>query len=132
LGLSAEIANFVRTLTYIAEMVESASAKKTEGNGSLWISGRKIVELARSAVLTESGQTDRHSSKSPSIREVHENRIFNRICIIARPQTGFDEAESTVKSQGWLVRGSDLKQDIVRASGLELGGQRLKKTPAKT
>jgi hypothetical protein len=55
-GLSAEIANFVRTLRYIAEMVESASAKKTEGNGSLWISGREIAELAGLAVLAELGR----------------------------------------------------------------------------
>jgi hypothetical protein len=32
-------ANFLRTFTYIAAMVESASAKITEGNRGLWISG---------------------------------------------------------------------------------------------
>jgi hypothetical protein len=52
-GLSAEIANFIRTPTYIAEVVESASTKKTEGNGSLWISGREIAEPAALAVLAE-------------------------------------------------------------------------------
>jgi hypothetical protein len=38
--LSAETANFLRTFTYIAAKVESASAKITEGHGSLWISAR--------------------------------------------------------------------------------------------
>ncbi|MFZ0339103.1 MAG: hypothetical protein WAL45_13800 [Terracidiphilus sp.] len=59
LGRSAETAIFLRTLRYIAEMVESASAKSTEGNGSLWISGGRIAELAAFAVLAEPGEIDR-------------------------------------------------------------------------
>jgi hypothetical protein len=57
-GHSAEIANFIRTFTYIAIKVESASAKITEGNGSLWISGLEIAELA---VLAELSRIDRRS-----------------------------------------------------------------------
>jgi hypothetical protein len=41
-GLS-EAADILRTFTYIAAKVESASAENTEGNGSLWISGRVIA-----------------------------------------------------------------------------------------
>jgi hypothetical protein len=60
-GHSAEIANFIRTFTYIAIKVESASAKITEGNGCLWISGGEIAELAALAVLAELSRIDRRS-----------------------------------------------------------------------
>jgi hypothetical protein len=60
-GRSAETAIFVRTFTYIAAMVESASAKSTDGNGSLWISERATAEIAALAVQAEPGRMDRRS-----------------------------------------------------------------------
>jgi hypothetical protein len=55
-GLSAETANFLRTSTYIAIKVESASGKITEGNGSLWNSARDLAELAELAELAGLGR----------------------------------------------------------------------------
>jgi hypothetical protein len=51
----SEAADFLRTFTYIAATVESASAKITEGNGTLWISGGEITELAAPTELAELG-----------------------------------------------------------------------------
>jgi hypothetical protein len=47
LGLSAAAASFLRTLTYIATAVKSASDKITEGNERLWISAAARIAAGK-------------------------------------------------------------------------------------
>jgi GT2 family glycosyltransferase len=65
-------------------MVESASAKITEGNGSLWISGTETAERGAGGRCWRS---QAEFDRSPDLQqsEAHQDRIFNGICIIARP-----------------------------------------------
>src|SRR5208283_4578237 len=55
--------------------------------------------------------------------EAHQDRIFNRISVVAQPATRFAEAQGTVESERCPVRGADFERQLARALLSELTGQ---------
>ena len=63
--------------------------------------------------------------------EAHQNRIFNRIMVVARTAACFRKAQTPVKSQRRLIRRADLQKDLCNLGRDKLGGQLNKKPPRR-